>query len=42
MVTQKYSVPWEEAVKGFFLHKRSIRELRTAKWYRSYVSRLME
>ncbi|MCW3051233.1 MAG: recombinase [Chthonomonadales bacterium] len=40
MVTQKYSVPWEEAVKGFFLHKRATRNLTTAKWYRSYTTKL--
>ena len=42
MVTQKYSVSWEEALKDFFLYKRSLRELRTTKWYRSYVSLLMK
>lgn len=41
MVTQKYTVSWEEALKGFFLHKRSVREITTAKWYLAYVNKLM-
>ena len=41
MVTQTSSLSWEEALKGFFLHKRAVREFKTAKWYRAYVNQLM-
>lgn len=40
MVTQYFPIRWEEAVKGFFLHKRAVREIRTGKRYRGYVRQL--
>jgi hypothetical protein len=41
MVTQNSTVSWEEAYKGFFLHKRAVRSPRTALWYRTYVGSLV-
>lgn len=40
MLTLSSSVSWDEAIKAFFLHKRATRELRTAKWYRNYLTQL--
>jgi site-specific recombinase XerD len=42
MVTLNYSAPWNEAVKGFFLHYRATRELQTAKTYRAYLRQLAD
>jgi integrase len=40
MVTVNHSITWNEAVRGFVLHKQAVRSLKTAYFYRSYVSSL--
>ena len=42
MVTAFTSVTWEEALRGFFLHKRAVRAQKTAKWYKTYATALVE
>lgn len=42
MITQIPDLTWEEAYKGFFLHKKAVRSPRTALWYRAYVGALVE
>ncbi len=40
MVTAYSVVTWEEAMRGFVLHKRATRSLPTALWYETYAKAL--
>src|SRR5438270_874717 len=40
MLTDLAPVSWEEAVRGFVLHKKAVRSLRTAAFYRNYTINL--
>ena len=36
------SITWDEALKGFVLHKKAVRALQTARWYETYTLRVVE
>ena len=41
MLTVHTAVTWEEAHRGFILHKQAVRSRQTAIWYRHYVANLV-
>ncbi len=42
MVTATSVVTWEEALRGFILHKKAVRSLKTALWYETYGKALTQ
>src|SRR5687768_13413565 len=40
MVTDFTSIIWDEAVRGFVLHKKATRSPKTARWYQTYCTNL--
>ena len=41
MIKAISTVAWEEALRGFILHKEAVRSLKTAKWYGFYCANLV-